>query len=145
MAANGTALVLEAIARGQAVSPQASVEMLDLLATETLDSRLPALLPPGTRVVHKTGSWYNATHDAGVVYSPGGAYVIVVLSDLGFSDDGSSAASPAPSTTISIPHNSSFCHCAPGSCYRVPRRFDTVRFFRLTTRLFCFRFVIVAG
>jgi len=78
------ALLLEAIASRRAVAPEASDAMLGLLSTEAVDDRLPALLPPGTRVAHKTGSWSSATHDAGIVYSPAGAYVIVVLTDFGF-------------------------------------------------------------
>lgn len=77
-------LLLEAIARRQAVSPGASDAMLALLETETVDDRLPALLPDGTRIVHKTGSWTTAMHDAGIVYSPNATYVIVVLSDYDF-------------------------------------------------------------
>ncbi len=84
--ANGMELLLEAIARQRAVSAEASAEMLSLLTSEKNGSRLPALLPPGTGVAHKTGSWDDATHDAGVVYSPKATYVIVVLSDLGYSD-----------------------------------------------------------
>lgn len=80
------ALILEAIARGQAVDPEASQAMVDLLATETVTDRLPALLPEGTRVAHKTANWENATHDAGIVYSPPADYVIVVLSDRGYDD-----------------------------------------------------------
>jgi beta-lactamase class A len=89
--ANGMEELLEAIAVQEAVSAEASAEMLSLLASEVIDNRLPALLPPGTRVAHKTGSWNNATHDAGIVYSPKATYVIVVLSDLGYADDGISS------------------------------------------------------
>ena len=84
------ALLLEGIARGQAVSQQASEEMVALLATQTINDRLPALLPPGTTVAHKTGNWANANHDAGIVFSPGATYVIVVLTDYGFGGDVSS-------------------------------------------------------
>lgn len=86
--AGGTALILEAIALGQLVSPGASDEMLALLSSESIADRLPALLPAGTLVAHKTGNWENATHDAGIVYSPRATYVIVVLTDYGFFDDG---------------------------------------------------------
>jgi beta-lactamase class A len=86
--ASGMEQLLEAIARQEAVSAEASAEMLSLLASEVIDNRLPALLPPETRVAHKTGSWANATHDAGIVYSPKATYVIVVLSELGYGDDG---------------------------------------------------------
>ena len=62
--------------------------MLALLASQAINDRLPALLPEGTQVAHKTANWSNATHDAGIVFSPGATYVIVVLTDFGFQDDG---------------------------------------------------------
>ena len=82
------ALLLEAIVSGEAVSEAASGEMMALLESEAISDRLPALLPKGTRVAHKTGNWEDATHDAGIVVSPGATYLIVVLTDFGFQDDG---------------------------------------------------------
>jgi beta-lactamase class A len=82
------ALLLEVIARGDAISEAARHEMLELLASESIADRLPYLLPAGTQVAHKTGNWQNATHDAGIVFSPQATYVIVVLTDLGYQDDG---------------------------------------------------------
>ena len=79
--AGDMALWLEMMARGKAVDEDTSQEMIDLLARQKINDRLPALLPPGTKVAHKTGNWDNATHDVGVVYAPHGAYVIAVLSD----------------------------------------------------------------
>lgn len=79
--AGDLALLLEMIARERADSPATSREMVDLLSRQKINDGLPALLPKGTRVVHKTGNWDNATHDVGVVYAPSGAYVIAVLSD----------------------------------------------------------------
>lgn len=78
------ALLMEAIVRGKAVSREASQEMLNLLGSETFDFGVPAGLPEGTLVAHKTGQWHNATHDAGIVFAPSGVYVIAVLTDLGF-------------------------------------------------------------
>lgn len=66
--ATDVALLLEAIVRGDAVSADASQEMVDLLATEKVDDRIPSGVPGGTLVAHKTGNWENATHDAGIVY-----------------------------------------------------------------------------
>lgn len=82
------ALLLEAIGRRQAVSPTASDQMIALLETESFADRLLAGVPPGTRVAHKTGNWSNATHDAGIVFSPRATYVIVVLTDYGFGGAG---------------------------------------------------------
>jgi beta-lactamase class A len=84
------ALLFEAIARGAAVSKDASKQMADLLATEKVDDRIPAALPDDTPVSHKTGNWENATHDAGIVYGDRSTYVFVLLSDIGF--DGHAAS-----------------------------------------------------
>jgi beta-lactamase class A len=75
------AKVLEGIGRGQAVSKSASEEMVRLLSLEQFDNGLRAGTPAGLKVAHKTGNYLGVTHDAGIVYGPSGAYVIVVLSD----------------------------------------------------------------
>ena len=62
------ALLLEALARRQVVGEAASEEMLRLLLSESIDDRLPALLPDEALVAHKTGNWDEATHDAGIVF-----------------------------------------------------------------------------
>ena len=90
LTARDMALVLESISIGRLMNASAHQEMMSLSASETIDNRLPKLLPPGTLVAHKTGSWVNATHDAGVVVSPNATYVVVVLSDYGFTEDGAS-------------------------------------------------------
>jgi hypothetical protein len=53
--------------------------MLDLLAAQQHADRLPAPLPLGVRVAHKTGELPNLRHDAGIVYAPSGAYVFVAM------------------------------------------------------------------
>jgi beta-lactamase class A len=82
------ALLMEIIARGQAVDDAASQEMINLLVSEEIDNGLRAGVPEGTLVAHKTGNWSNATHDVGIVYlpagqagAPGATYVIAVLSE----------------------------------------------------------------
>ena len=75
------AKVLEGIGRYQAVSKSASEEMVRLLSLEQFDNGLRAGTPPGLRLAHKTGNYAGVTHDAGIVYGPSGAYVVVVLSD----------------------------------------------------------------
>ena len=55
--------------------------MVDLLKGQKLNEKLPKYLPKGTAVAHKTGEigWFS--HDVGIVYSPSGDYIIVVLSE----------------------------------------------------------------
>jgi beta-lactamase class A len=76
--ASALLVLLEAIASGRAVSAPASREMLAILKRQTFREGIPAGLPPGTEVAHKTGSITRIQHDAGIVYSPR-PYVLVVL------------------------------------------------------------------
>jgi beta-lactamase class A len=43
--------------------------------------KFPRLLPAGTRVAHKDGSVNDARTDAGILYTPGGAVVVCVLTN----------------------------------------------------------------
>ena len=57
-----------------------SQPMIDILAAQEFNSGIPAGLPHGTRVAHKTGDITRVAHDAGIVFRPDGpAYVLVVL------------------------------------------------------------------
>ena len=75
------ALFLEMVVLQAAVSSEASREMLDLMLAQKVRDRLPALLPAGTEVAHKTGNLPEVTHDVGIVYAPQPTYIIAVLSD----------------------------------------------------------------
>ena len=73
-------VLLRAMAEGRAVSPAASREMAEVLAAQKFNEGIPAGLPRGVRVAHKTGSITKIEHDAAVVYPPGRRpYVLVVL------------------------------------------------------------------
>ncbi len=71
-------LLLEAIAKGRAVDRQASSEMRDVLQRQHFNDGIPAGVPPGTPVAHKTGTITAIYHDAGIVYGRK-PYVLVVL------------------------------------------------------------------
>ena len=74
-------VLLAAIAEGRAASPAACREMLAILARQHFNEGIPAGLPPGTRVYHKTG-WIGGVvyHDAAIVErSDGRRYILVVL------------------------------------------------------------------
>ena len=71
-------VLLEAIGHEQAISPEASRQMIEILKRQQFNDRIPAGLPPGTVVAHKTGSITRIMHDAAIVYGPR-PYVLVVL------------------------------------------------------------------
>ncbi len=73
-------VLLEAIEKRSAASPRSCTEMLGILGRQEFNEEIPAGLPPGTRVAHKTGQISGVRHDAAVVYPPGHSpYVLVVL------------------------------------------------------------------
>jgi beta-lactamase class A len=71
-------ILLEAIAKGQAVDPDSSRQMVEILARQKFNEAIPAGVPLGTRVAHKTGELTKVHHDAAVVYAPR-PFVLVVL------------------------------------------------------------------
>jgi beta-lactamase class A len=73
-------VILRAVAEGRAVSRAASKETAGVLLGQKFNEGIPAGLPVGVRVAHKTGSITKIEHDAGIVYPPGRKpYVLVVL------------------------------------------------------------------
>jgi beta-lactamase class A len=74
------ATLLEAIESGRVLSSASSAEMRDILLAQEFNEKIPAGLPAGTRVAHKTGEITAVSHDAAIVYPPGRKpYVLVVL------------------------------------------------------------------
>ena len=90
--ARDLAALLAALERGDAASPASTDSMRSMLLRQEFNDRIPAGLPPGTRVAHKTGEITAVAHDAAIVYPPDRpAYVLVVLTR-GISDTKKSAA-----------------------------------------------------
>ncbi len=77
--ARGIATFFGELARGSLVSRGASARMLARLSRQRAVDRLPAALPEGAVVAHKTGNLGFATHDAGIVNLPDGAPVVLVV------------------------------------------------------------------
>ena len=77
--ARGIATFFGEIVRGSLLSREASARMLARLGRQRIVDRLPAALPAGTVVAHKTGNLGFATHDAGIVNGPGGAPIVLVV------------------------------------------------------------------
>ena len=78
--AHDLGMLLAAIERGRAASRASCDSMRQVLLRQEFHDEIPAGLPPGTPVAHKTG-WITGTlHDAAIVYPKGrGPYVLVVL------------------------------------------------------------------
>jgi beta-lactamase class A len=76
--ARGLLILLEAIAKGQAVDADSSRQMVEILARQRFNEAIPAGVPPGTRVAHKTGELTKIHHDAAIVYAPR-PFVLVIL------------------------------------------------------------------
>ena len=79
--ASDVALWFEKLYRGQLLSPASTNLLLGLLKAQQVNNRLPAGLPAGTVIAHKTGDLYDAVHDAGIVYSGKTPYLVVIMSD----------------------------------------------------------------
>jgi len=76
--ARGLAVLLESLAQGRAFDSEASRQMVAILEHQTFNEGIPAGLPPGTRVAHKTGEITKIHHDAGIVFAPK-PFVLVIL------------------------------------------------------------------
>jgi len=80
--ADGLLRVLVMLAEGKAFSPALSRRMMDILHGQEFNQGIPARLPKGARVAHKTGEISTVAHDAGVIYLPKRKpYALVVLSE----------------------------------------------------------------
>lgn len=71
------------------VSENASDKIIELLSKSKIKDRIPAKLPEGLKIAHKTAELPLLRHDAGIVFLEGKPYVIVLMSqNLKFEDEG---------------------------------------------------------
>jgi beta-lactamase class A len=74
-------LIFEQIANDKVVSMEACADMIRILGDQQFSEIIPAGVPAGVKVAHKTGSITGVQHDSGIVFMPGGRkYVLVILS-----------------------------------------------------------------
>lgn len=74
-----TSDLLEKLYRQQVLNPQLSGLSIDILKHQKYRDRIPRKLPSDVQVAHKTGLENFICHDAGIVFTPKGDYLICVL------------------------------------------------------------------
>jgi beta-lactamase class A len=68
------------VERADALRPTSAALMKEVLLRQEFNESIPAGVPAGTPIAHKTGSITGVLHDAAIVYPPGRSpYVLVVL------------------------------------------------------------------
>lgn len=75
------ALFFEKLYNGKLVDTGSSMEMLEILKNQQLNDKIPKNLPDNIEIAHKTGEIDYFSHDGGIVFTPKGDYIIVVLSE----------------------------------------------------------------
>jgi len=70
---------LEKMYRRTLISRGASEKCLGMLKLQKVNDRIPKYLPADIMIAHKTGLERSVCHDAGIVYSGGGDFIVVVL------------------------------------------------------------------
>ncbi|HEY9048352.1 MAG TPA: serine hydrolase [Ohtaekwangia sp.] len=94
-------VIFEKIAKGEAVNPEASRIMTDILLEQKFNEIIPAKLPPTVRVAHKTGNIVGVNHDSGIIFLPDDRkYVLVLLSKDAKDDKAAIAAMASVSEKI---------------------------------------------
>ncbi len=79
--AEDIALFYERLYKGEVINPEYSQKMLEVLKKQELNDRLAKKLPKEISFAHKTGNLGLVENDAGIVFSPSGDFIIVVLTE----------------------------------------------------------------
>jgi beta-lactamase class A len=86
------ALLMEQLMSGQAVGQEEDRAMIGVLLGQKYSNMIPAGLPDGVRVAHKTGSITRIHHDAAIVYPESGEPFVLVILTEGIEDRARSGA-----------------------------------------------------
>ena len=72
--------LLEMIYNRELVSHYASYRFENLLNNQEVNYKIPAALPAGTHISHKTGEVDDTENDVAIIYTPFGDYIFCILS-----------------------------------------------------------------
>jgi beta-lactamase class A len=84
--AKDLSLALAALVEGDTFTPGSRAAMIDTLKAQEFNEKIPAYLPKGVPIAHKTGDITGVHHDAAIVFPPGEAPYILVVLTAGLSD-----------------------------------------------------------
>ncbi len=79
--------MMRLIAEGNVVSKEICDEMIQVMLGQEFNESIPALLPAGVRVAHKTGWSGDFYHDTGIVFPPNRNPYAISLFTHGFPED----------------------------------------------------------
>src|SRR5258708_35382932 len=71
--------LLELIELRAILDADAGTAIIGLMKRIQSATRIPGLLPKGTVVAHKTGSYRRLRNDVGIVYAPNGPYAVALF------------------------------------------------------------------
>lgn len=71
--------LLELIEARAILNADACTAIIELMKRIQSATRIPGLLPKGTVVAHKTGSYRRLRNDVGIVYAPNGPYAVALF------------------------------------------------------------------
>ncbi|MBE5941654.1 MAG: hypothetical protein E7264_03830 [Lachnospiraceae bacterium] len=74
-------LLLEKIYKGKCVNPEVSRKMMQLLLNQSHTQKIPAGVPDWITCANKTGDTDEFQHDTAIVFSPGGDYILCIMSE----------------------------------------------------------------
>jgi len=77
--ANDVTKLLQKLYDGSLLSTLSTEQFIALLKADEINYMLPSGLPDGTVIAHKVGYLADYQHDAGIIYSPDGDMLVVML------------------------------------------------------------------
>jgi beta-lactamase class A len=117
--ARDLAVILRSIETGRAASPAATRAMREILLAQEFNEKIPAGVPRGVPVAHKTGEITAHSHDAAIVYPPGRRPYILVVLTRGIADGSRASKLISDLSALVYAHNAGTA--LPASAYPIQR------------------------